>query len=86
LEWRESQFARKGRIMAARKYVISFIIFSSTNPVPGDVWVCVNGKMIPVENIPGMGEGIKDNDGRVNSSMVYLTYCNNFCKCHRVQQ
>jgi hypothetical protein len=48
--------------------------------------MCVNGKMIPVENIPGMGEGIKDNDGRVNSSMVYLTYCNNFCKCHRVQQ
>jgi hypothetical protein len=27
--------------------------------------------------------GIKD-DGRVNSSMIYLIYCKNFCKCHNV--
>jgi hypothetical protein len=44
--------------------------------------MCVNGKMIPVETIPGMGErGIKENDGGVNSSMIY---CKNFCKCHNV--
>jgi hypothetical protein len=33
--------------------------------------------MRPVETIPGMGEG-------VNSSIVYLIYCKNFCKCHNV--
>jgi hypothetical protein len=38
----------------------------------------VNGKVIP-----GMvGEGIKENDGRVNLSMIYLIYCKNICKCH----
>jgi hypothetical protein len=25
--------------------------------------------------------GIKENDGRVNSTMIY---CKNFCKCHNV--
>jgi hypothetical protein len=25
--------------------------------------VCVNGKMRPVETVPGMGERIKENDG-----------------------
>jgi hypothetical protein len=40
----------------------------------------VNGKMRPVETIPGVGgEGIKEKDGRVNSTMIY---CKNFCKCH----
>jgi hypothetical protein len=38
-----------------------------------------NGKMRPVETIPGMGERIKENDGGVNSTMIY---CKNFCKCH----
>jgi hypothetical protein len=38
----------------------------------------VNGKMRPVETVPGMGgEGIKENDGGVNSMMIY---CKNFCK------
>jgi hypothetical protein len=41
--------------------------------------------MIPVEAIPGIGGGrIKDNSGGVNSSMIYLIYCKNFCKCHNV--
>jgi hypothetical protein len=34
-----------------------------------------NGKMRPVETIPGMREGIKAN----TSTMIY---CKNFCKCH----
>jgi hypothetical protein len=42
----------------------------------------VNGKMRPAETIPEMREGgIQDNDGGVNSSMIYLIYCKNFCKC-----
>jgi hypothetical protein len=32
--------------------------------------------MIPVETIPGMvGGGIKESDGGVNSSMIYLIHC-----------
>jgi hypothetical protein len=39
-----------------------------------------NGKMRPVETIPGMqGGGIKGNDGGVNSTVIYFK---NFCKCH----
>jgi hypothetical protein len=39
-----------------------------------------NGKMRPAETVPGMGgEGIKENDGGVNSATMY---CKNFCKCH----
>jgi hypothetical protein len=39
-----------------------------------------SGKMRPVETIPGMGGGaIKENDGGVNSNMIYCKY---FCKCH----
>jgi hypothetical protein len=35
-----------------------------------------------VETIPGTeGGGIKENDGGVNSTMIY---CKNFCKCHTV--
>jgi hypothetical protein len=31
-----------------------------------------NGKMKPVEIVPGMGDGgIKENDGGVNSTMIY---------------
>jgi hypothetical protein len=38
-----------------------------------------NGKMRPVETIPGIGEGeVKENDGG--------GYCKNFCKCHNVPQ
>jgi hypothetical protein len=33
----------------------------------------VDGKMRPVETIPG--GRIKENDGEVNSSMIYLIYC-----------
>jgi hypothetical protein len=40
-----------------------------------------NGKMRPVETVPGMGVGIKENDGGVNSTMIY---CKTFCKCHNV--
>jgi hypothetical protein len=38
------------------------------------VHMYVNGKMRPVETIPGMGEW-------VNSTMIH---CKNFCKCHSV--
>jgi hypothetical protein len=41
-----------------------------------------NGKMRPVETIPGMREeGIKENDAGVNLTMIYYKY---FCKCHKV--
>jgi hypothetical protein len=41
----------------------------------------VNGKMRPVETISGMGGGIKENDGGVNSTMIYYK---NFYKYHNV--
>jgi hypothetical protein len=45
----------------------------------------VNGKMRPVETIPGIREvGIKEYDGGDNSSMIYLIHCKNFHKCHNV--
>jgi hypothetical protein len=38
--------------------------------------------MTPVETIAGMGErGIVEG---VNSSMIYLIYCKNFCNYHNV--
>jgi hypothetical protein len=41
--------------------------------------------MIPVETTPGMGRGGKmENDRGLNSSMIYLIYYKNFCKCHNV--
>jgi hypothetical protein len=40
-----------------------------------------NGKMRPAEPIPGMGGEIKENDGGLNSTMIY---CKNFFKCHIV--
>jgi hypothetical protein len=43
----------------------------------------VTGKMIPVETITGMG-WVKENDGGVNSSMIYLIYHKNICTCHNV--
>jgi hypothetical protein len=46
----------------------------------------VNGKMISVETVPGMGGGkLKENTGGVNSSVVYVIYCTDFCKCHNVR-
>jgi hypothetical protein len=41
-----------------------------------------NGKMRPVAIIPGLWVGmIKENDGEVNSTMIYGK---NFCRCHDV--
>jgi hypothetical protein len=34
--------------------------------------------------IPGMGGGCKGEQGRVNSSIIHLIHCKNFCKCHSV--
>jgi hypothetical protein len=42
-------------------------------------------EVIPVETIPAIGEGeIKENDEGVNSNMIYLIHCKNFCKFHNV--
>jgi hypothetical protein len=38
----------------------------------------VNVKVIPFETISGMERG------GVNSSMIYLMHCKNFCKSHNV--
>jgi hypothetical protein len=46
----------------------------------------VNGKWDLLKLFQEWGEGIKENDGGVNSSMIYLTYCKNFCKCHNIPQ
>jgi hypothetical protein len=48
----------------------------------------VSRKMISVETVSGVGgrERMKENGEGVNSSMIYLTYCKNFCKCHNVPQ
>jgi hypothetical protein len=44
-------------------------------------------KMRPVETIPGMGGGgDKEEHGGMNSSMMYLIHCKNFCKCHNAPQ
>jgi hypothetical protein len=41
-----------------------------------------NGKLRPVESVPGMGgKGTKENDGGVISTMIC---CENFCKCYNV--
>jgi hypothetical protein len=40
----------------------------------------VNGKVISVETIPGMGGEIKGNGRGVNTSVIYLIYCKKFCK------
>jgi hypothetical protein len=40
--------------------------------------------MIPVETIPGMGEGDERAVERVNSSMICLIHCKNLCKCYSV--
>jgi hypothetical protein len=47
----------------------------------------VNEKMIPVETIPEMrGVGIKESVKGMNSSLICLIYCKNFCKCNNVPQ
>jgi hypothetical protein len=46
------------------------------------VYMYINGKMRPVETIPGMGARYRRMVEWVNSSMVYLIYCKNICKCH----
>jgi hypothetical protein len=51
------------------------------------IYIYVNGKMRPVKTVPGMGEGCNkwdDGGGWVNSTMIYLIYCKNFCECHNV--
>jgi hypothetical protein len=41
--------------------------------------------MITAETTPRMGgEGIKENGEGMNSSMIYLMCCKNFCKFHNV--
>jgi hypothetical protein len=44
----------------------------------------VNGKMVLVETIPGMGAGERRMIEEVNSGMIYLICGRNFCKCHNV--
>jgi hypothetical protein len=44
----------------------------------------VNGRMISVETIPGMGEKMEENGGGGEFNIIYLIYCKNFCKCHNV--
>lgn len=46
-----------------------------------------NGKIIPVETIPGMGErGIKENSGLGKCNILYMMHCMNFCKCHKINK
>jgi hypothetical protein len=41
--------------------------------------------MIPVETMPGIrGGGGKESGRGMNSSIIYLIHCKNFCKCHNV--
>jgi hypothetical protein len=41
-----------------------------------------DGKMTPDETTPGKGgRKVEDNDGGVNSTLIY---CKHFCKCHNV--
>jgi acyl CoA:acetate/3-ketoacid CoA transferase beta subunit len=45
----------------------------------------INAKMIPVKTVPGMGEkGMKESNGGVNSTMIYLEHCKNLCKYSNV--
>jgi hypothetical protein len=51
------------------------------------VHMCVNGKMRPVETIPGMGEGeIKENDGGCEFNYDIVDILKNFCKYQNVPQ
>jgi hypothetical protein len=44
-----------------------------------------NAQMTPVETTPGMEGGSRKRavEG-VNSNVIYLIHCKNFCKCHSV--
>jgi hypothetical protein len=43
--------------------------------------MCVNGKMRLAETVPGMvAKRVKENGGGLNSSMMYLIYC----ECHNI--
>jgi hypothetical protein len=45
----------------------------------------MNGKMISVETIPGMGGGrYGEQWEEVHSNTIYLIYCKNFCKCYNL--
>jgi hypothetical protein len=47
------------------------------------VHIYVNAKMIAVETVPGIwGLGIKRAKKGMNSSVIYLMYSKNLCKCH----
>jgi hypothetical protein len=49
------------------------------------VYMYINGKVRHVETILGMGQrGKRRMMEGVNSVMIYLIYCKNFCKCHNV--
>jgi hypothetical protein len=49
------------------------------------VHMYVNGKMMPVETIPGMDGGCKRRMVKgVNSSMIYMMHCKDICKYHNV--
>jgi hypothetical protein len=42
----------------------------------------MNAKLIPVETVLGIrGRGIMKRGEGMNSSMIYLIHCKNFCKC-----
>jgi hypothetical protein len=45
----------------------------------------VNAKMIPVETVAGIRGGeVKEISEGMNSSMIYLIYFKNLCKCNNV--
>jgi hypothetical protein len=44
----------------------------------------VNAKMMPVETVSGIKEGMKESNAAGNSSMMYLIYCKNLCKHYNV--
>jgi hypothetical protein len=48
------------------------------------VHMYVNAKLMPIEIIPGIGGGINEPCRGMNSNVIYLINCKNFCKCHNV--
>jgi hypothetical protein len=42
-------------------------------------------KMRPANTGPGMGKGVKESGGGVNSTMIYLIYFKNFCKAQQLK-
>jgi hypothetical protein len=45
----------------------------------------INAKMIPVEIVPGFGEGgMKERSRRGNSSLICLIHCKNLCEYSNV--